>query len=440
MENETRIQWELTTKQSDAWDFLQSPEINEVLFGGGAGGGKTDFGCGYLIHQSIKYPGIRSFIAREELKSLKESTLLTFFDRCRKWGLKENRDFKYNTDSHITFLKGGSTIFLKELKFLPSDPQFDRLGSTEYTTGFIDEAQQTEAKAKAVMRSRIRYKLKENGLTPKLLMGCNPHKGYLYSEFYKPWKEGKLPPNKAFVQALATDNRHIDPSYVENLKTLDQNTKERLLYGNWEYDDDPARLVEYEAILDLFSNILPASSDKYITADIARLGDDRTVIAYWEGWTVKKIAAYRKLTLDQTERVITAWRARYGVPLSHTIVDEDGIGGGVKDHLQCRGFIANKAPFRGENYANLKAQCYYNLARRINRREISVQTNNITIRELLTAELEQVKAKDADKDKKLQIVSKDEVKEHINRSPDFSDTLMMRCYFDYAQVPNIVFI
>lgn len=440
MQNETRIQWDLTPKQSEAWDYLMSPGINELLFGGGAGGGKTDFGCGFAIHQCLHYPGIRGFLAREVLKDLKDSTLLTFFERALKWGLKEGRDFRYHTDSHITFIKNESTIFLKELKWLPSDPQFDRLGSTEYTFGFIDEAQQIHAKAKNVMRSRIRFLLKRYNLTPKLLMGCNPHKGFLYSEFYKPSKEGKLQENRAFVQALAKDNPHIDPSYIKNLNTLDPNTKERLLFGNWEYDDDPARLMEYEALIDLFTNIVPASSEKYITADIARLGDDKTVIAYWEGWAVKRLAYFNKITTDTTERIINEWRAQHGVSLSHTIVDEDGIGGGVKDHLQCKGFVANTRAFKNENYASLKSQCYYNLARRINKREVSVHCEDQDTREMIISELEQIKAKDADKDRKLQVISKDEMKEHLGRSPDFADTLMMRCAFDYAQVPNIVWV
>jgi len=50
---------------------------------------------------------------------------------------------------------------------------------------------------------------------------------------------------------------------------------------------------------------------------------------------------------------------------------------------------------------------------------------------MLIEELEQIKSKDIDKDTKLKIVSKDEIKEVLGRSPDFSDTLMMRSYFEY---------
>jgi phage terminase large subunit len=444
-----RAKWILNKKQSKAWHYLNDDITTEVLLGGGAGGGKSHFGCGFVATMAMRYKNVRGFIAREELKTLKESTLLTMFDVLRQWGCKEGIDYRYYTDSHILFLKTGSMVYLKELKFYPSDPDFDYLGSTEYTFGFIDEASQVTAKAKNIIRSRIRYRLEENGLIPKLLLTCNPHKGYLYAEFYKPHKEGKLRPDRKFVQALVGDNPNIDKSYIENLKGLDLVSKERLLFGNWEYDNDPLKLIAYDSIIDMFSNVLPVdpkkNPEKYISADIARLGGDLTVLAYWEGWTVKKIAVYSKIDTAQSAKVIRKWKEDLGVPASHIIIDEDGIGGGTKDSLRemnihVKGFVANTKAARKENYANLKSQCYYYLAQKVNKQEIAVQTNNEKIRQMITEELEQVRAKDVDKDKPLQIESKDETKKRLGRSPDVSDTLMMRVAFEFVVVPSIVWI
>lgn len=443
----------MTKKQGEAWDYLHDNETLELLFGGGAGGGKSHFGCGFIASMALRFPKTRYFIAREELKTLKESTLLTMFEVLTMWGLKEERDYKYYTDSHIHLIKSGSDIYLKELAWKPGDPNYDRLGSTEYTAGFIDEANQVRQKAKNIMRSRIRYKLALYGLTPKLLMSCNPDKGYLYAEFYKPAKEGKLHRSKKFVKALVYDNPHIDPSYVNNLLGLDLNSIERLLRGNWEYDADPAKLIDYNAIVDLFTNILPPGPEKYITADIARQGTDRTVLAYWEGFVCKRIAAFSKLPLvpnpnnpqiRSSASVITEWREQHQVPLSHVIVDEDGMGGGVRDYLGCKGFIANSRALKMNgkmpNYSNLKSQCYYELAKKINRHEMIVHTQNETIKAFLMEELEQVKGKDIDKDKALAVIPKDEVKENIGRSPDFSDTIMMRMQFEFVTQPRIVWI
>ena len=39
-----------------------------------------------------------------------------------------------------------------------------------------------------------------------------------------------------------------------------------------------------------------------------------------------------------------------------------------------------------------------------------------------------------DKDGKKMVLPKDKVKENIGRSPDFSDMMMMRAYFDYKPI------
>ncbi len=83
-----------------------------------------------------------------------------------------------------------------------------------------------------------------------------------------------------------------------------------------------------------------------------------------------------------------------------------------------------------ENYNNLKSQCYYRLADRINRSGLHINCNDITTREMIIQELEQVKQHNMDKDGKKAIVLKEIVKELIGRSPDFSDTLMMREWFE----------
>jgi len=437
-----KIKWTKTPKQNEAWKVLNDDSTIELLFGGGAGGGKTDFGVSWGIFLSLKYIGIRGFFAREELKSLKESTLLTFFDVATRWGLKEGVDYKYTADSHITFTQTGSTIYLKELKLLPSDPQFDRLGSTEFTWGFIDEAQQVNVKAKNVIRSRLRYKITENGLRPRLLMSCNPSKGHLYTDFYKPSKSNKLRADRKFIQALVTDNSKIDPNYIENLKGLDPISRERLLAGNWEYDADPMKLIEYDKIIDMYTLKLPITGveQKYIVADIARLGNDKTVIGYWVGMTCTRIAMYTKQDTAVTSRVIKEWADKYGVPISNILVDEDGVGGGVKDNLRCKGFVNNSTAKLKQNYTNLKTQCYYKLAKEINLGRVAIRCNLPEIQEMINQELEQVKAKDADKDKKLAIISKDEVKENIGRSPDFSDMLMMRMYYQLVTRPSVLWI
>lgn len=447
------IKRKISKKQLQALKYLTDTETNELVYGGGGGGGKSMLLAMFATDMSLGYQGIRGAICRKELKRLKETTLLTMFDSFSRDGLKEDRDFIYDKNANIIrFPQTGSIIFLLELDFYPSDPNYDRLGSYELTWACIDEAQQVEQKAKNTLRTRLRYKISDNKLVPKMLLNCNPSKGYLYSEYYKPAKEGTLRPDKKFLKSLVTDNPFIDKTYIQNLRAQPLEIQERLLYGNWEYDDDPSKLIDYDSIPDLWTNHVPQSKERYIVADIARHGADMTVVSYWEGLDCKKIGGYKNLPVTSpphspqtvsSASVIAEWRGRHQVPLSHVIVDEDGIGGGVKDALGCRGFIANKTPFKtygNGNFNHLKSQCYFMLSDYVNNHKIAVRTENMKIREMLATELEQVRQKDMDKDKKLQIVSKDDVKARIGRSPDFSDTLMMRMYFELLPKPKITVV
>ena len=154
----------------------------------------------------MRYAGSRWLLGRSVLKTLKQTTLLTLIEVLSSWGLKADEHYIYNQqESTITF-SNGSVIFLKDLAYYPSDPNFDSLGSSEYTGAAIDEANQVQAKARDVVLSRIRYKLDEFGLIPKLLLSCNPAKNWVYGDFYKPWREGTLPEYRAFIPALVTDN------------------------------------------------------------------------------------------------------------------------------------------------------------------------------------------------------------------------------------------
>jgi hypothetical protein len=240
-----------------------------------------------------------------------------------------------------------------------------------------------------------------------------------------------------------SDNPKPDPNYVKQLRNLrDEKTKQRLLYGNFEYDDDPATLIEYDAIVDLFTNVA-AKGDKYLSCDVARYGQDKTVIALWNGYECYRLVTYEKQGIDQTIERIKDFAATEGIPYSRCIVDEDGVGGGVVDGLRgIKGFVANSVAILGkeghkENYANLKSQCTYRFAEAVNARTIAIHCDNMEIRAKIVEELEQIKAKDVDKDGKLGLISKDKIKEIIGRSPDFSDTMMMRMIFDVKPSQSI---
>lgn len=63
------------------------------------------------------------------------------------------------------------------------------------------------------------------------------------------------------------------------LKDADKATKERLLHGNWDYDDNPYKTYKYDDILCLFTNPRQVDGEKYIIVDVAGEGVDRAIVS-----------------------------------------------------------------------------------------------------------------------------------------------------------------
>jgi hypothetical protein len=416
------------TRQSEALQFLSvDSNVETILYGGAAGGGKTMLGCMWQILRRLKYPGTRSLIGRAKLDTLKKTTMNTFFQVANDIGLKAGEDFSYNQQSHIIKFSNGSEIILADLFLYPSDPNFQDLGGLELTDVFLDEATEISEKAYSVVCSRIRYKLNEFGLKPKILLTCNPSKGWIYNQFYLPYKNENLPEHLAFVQALPGDNIHLPDAYVTSLTRLPEADRKRLLEGDWEFDNSSDRLYLYDELMRCFREPMNVG-EGYITADIARLGKDRTVLCVWKGLSCIDIVVLRQKRQDEVKAEIQRLMNQYSVRLSNVLADADGVGGGLVDSLRCREFMNGSKAVRGTQYMNLKADCYFRLGELIDKNEI---TFPIKWQEDICKELELIRRVDPDKEGKLRVTSKDTISQRTGGiSPDIADAIMMRAYFE----------
>lgn len=436
---------DLFEKQLSALEVLTDKTTEELLYGGAAGGGKSWLGCEWLLWNCLAYPGSRWFVGRKFLTEIRKSTIVTFRKVCKKHGIPISW-WRYNENAVTIRFENGSTIEGLELRYKPTDPDFDALGSLEYTGGWIEEAGGVPAKAYEVLQTRVgRHMNDEYGIAAKLFITCNPSKNWLYHTFYLPWKNDVLPITQRFIQSFVTDNTKRESGYMERLQRLKGEIRARLLLGDWDYEDDPLALIAFDAIVDLFTNdyLRPDETRKRIVVDAALYGSDLFRIGVFYGDVLVEHAWYPKSGGRQIVTEIKRMQARHGIRAAHVLYDADGVGGFIGRE---GGFIPGAKPFhgnasplkrktdKGSEYGNLKAQCGYLLAEKINEGQMWAKAViELTDRELLTEELAMVKKAKGSSDDKLKLMRKEQIVEALGRSPDFADLFLMKMYFDILE-------
>lgn len=383
-----------------------------------------------------KYPWTRRFLWRKELTNLKKSTLNSYFKFLQEYEVPKQFRGKLNQKDNVITFPNQSEILLLDCSHQPSDPLYTRFGSLELTGWFIDESNEVAEQCVEILNTRVwRQHNEKYKLTPKILETFNPDKGHVYRRYYKPRKSGTLPDYRRFIPSLITDNSFVDPSYIEQLKRADEITKQRLLYGNFEYDNTYGKLFRYDEIIDLFQANVPKDDTFYISADVARFWADKTVISVRKGYEIIKFITLIEQPTDIVADKIKELEQEFNVRRNHIVIDSDGVGWGVCDQVRgCINFVNNATPHKlnsekqdtyiQKNFGNLKAQCYFKLKDMMEKRMLKVHADG-QIKDDLCNELDNMIIKATEKDWKTYMESKEEMKKRLNRSPDYADNLMM---------------
>jgi phage terminase large subunit len=128
---------------------------------------------------------------------------------------------------------------------------------------------------------------------------------------------------------------------------------------------------------------------------------------------------------------------RQSVPRSKTVVDSDGLGSYLESYLNgIKEFHGGAKANDEKEFANLKSECGYKLAEVVNKRQIKVICTQAQ-KQRIIEEMAVLKSKDVDADEsKKRIISKDEMKTLLGRSPDYLDMLLMGMLFEVIRPPR----
>ena len=424
-------------KQREAFEVLTSNKYEEFLYGGAAGGAKSWTGCAWIMFMAISFPNTKYFIARNELKDIIDSVLVTFNKVAREYGFD---DYKFNAVKNWITLGNGSHINFIEIKYKPSDPMFEDVGSTEYTCGWIEEVGEIHETGAAVIASRVgRHLNGKYGIKGIVFYTCNPKRNWAKRDFYDKDKNGTLEDDKFYLSCLITENPFIEKDYVNKLRKIGEKDKslyERLFKGNWDYEDNPYQLCDQEMIDNIFENDHVEAGKTYLTADIARFGADKAVIFVWRGWKIIDMLEFDISKTTDIAHAIMFFRQKYKIPTTRCVGDADGVGGGVIDQTGIKGFKNNARAVRSgadmPNYKNLQVQCLYLLSEKVNEGAMWMACDLTNKQKAeIKEDLSQIQRLPSMRaDTKLDCKSKGAIKSDISRSPDYRDALLMRVWFD----------
>lgn len=244
------------------------------------------------------------------------------------------------------------------------------------------------------------------------------------------------------------DNPHVEDSEIDKAKAeLDPRTFKQEYMA--EYLEDAGALFRYSSIVDVFTNTISKNGQKYLIVDIADDGSDKSVFSFWDGLEEYRREEYQGQNTEALVALIREFAVLDKIPHSHIAVDAVGVGAGVASASLLDGVIGYKSSYSPiktdlnivqlpnigytkeakltSDYKNLRSQCVFTLADLVNTHKVASRVDG-QFKELIIEELQAYQ--DASKgDGKRFATPKDDVKDMIGRSPDHSDTWVMRMYF-----------
>ena len=199
-------------------------DCREALYGGAAGGGKTDA----LLMAALQYvhvPGYNALILRRTYTSLALPT--SIMSRFKEW--IRGTDVRWSeTLKRATFPSGATITFA----YLEHKRDLDRYQGPEFQFIGWEELTQFEEYAYRYMFSRTR-RLAGSPVPIRVRSTANP--GGVGHEWVRQRFFVANDGSRVFIPAKLADNPSLDrDEYTESLNELDPVTRAQLLDGNWD--------------------------------------------------------------------------------------------------------------------------------------------------------------------------------------------------------------
>lgn len=199
--------------------------VPEVLFGGAAGGGKTEWHLMAAL-QYVDYEHYDALILMKTFPDLMKPGAL--IDKSKQW--LGDTDAKWNgSDKRWTFPSGATLNF----GYMQTEDDKYNFKTAEYQHIGFDELTAFSKTQYQYMFSRLRRK-KGSVIPLRMRASANPD-GVGFEWVRAHFVKRKNDDQRVFIPSRIQDNPHIDAEgYIKSLMHLDPITRQRLLDGDWD--------------------------------------------------------------------------------------------------------------------------------------------------------------------------------------------------------------
>jgi hypothetical protein len=232
----------------------------------------------------------------------------------------------------------------------------------------------------------------------------------------------------------------LDPHYPDRMAQKygrDSNVYRVRVIGDFPTADPDTLIPLWQVEAAVGREISPLPDDPYVIGvDVARFGDDESVMTERIGWNVVSQTAWRQQDTMQVAYRTNMAAKEHGKlmkkPCSRIFVDTIGVGGGVADRLRDLGndvvdVNVSEQPACKEDFRRLRDELYWELREAFEQGRISISEEAAypdgTRDSELVNQLASIKYKF--KDNKLVVESKDDRKRRGLPSPDRAESLLM---------------
>lgn len=233
------------TPQEKQQRFMERPEY-EALYGGAAGGGKSDSLLAEALRQ-VHIPHYRALILRKTYPQLSE-----LIDRSRELYSAVFPSARYNSTNHVWVFPSGAKIYFGSMQHAKDKIQYqgkryDFIGFDELTHFTFEEYSYMFSRNRPGgegTRVYIRATANPGGIghgwvKQRFITAAEPLTPIVdnYTVTTPEGEQISIKKKRIFVPASVFDNQKLlsnDPEYLASLAMLPEAEKKALLYGDWD--------------------------------------------------------------------------------------------------------------------------------------------------------------------------------------------------------------